>query len=64
MIAGGIAAVVVQPQIVLLAAAYTYMLSGVIGALMGRFGRARRRGASADDHPAGVEAPPRASGAS
>jgi CDP-diacylglycerol--serine O-phosphatidyltransferase len=67
VIAGVIAAIVVQPQIVLVTAAYTYMLSGVIGSLMGRFARtrARRRGESGDDHPvAAADAPQQSRGAS
>ena len=52
VIAAVIAAVVVQPGLVLVAAAYTYMLSGVIGLLMGRFGRSRRRSGSAGEPPA------------
>ena len=64
VIAGVIAAIVVQPQIVLVTAAYTYMLSGVIGSLMGRFARTRaRRGGSGDDHPA-ADAPQQSRGAS
>ena len=58
VIAGVIAAIVVQPGIVLVAAAYTYMLSGLVGLLLGRFGRARRRGGPADEHPAPADEHP------
>ncbi len=51
VIAAVIAAIVVQPGIVLVTAAYTYMLSGLIGGLMGRLGRTRRRSGSAEEPP-------------
>ena len=51
VIAAVIAAIVVQPGIVLVTAAYTYMLSGLIGVITGRLGHARRRGGSADEPP-------------
>ena len=52
VIAGVIAAVVVQPGIVLVVAAYTYMLSGLIGLLLGRLDRTRRRGGSGKERAA------------
>ena len=56
VIATVIAAIVVQPGIVLVIVAYTYMLSGVIGLLMGRLGRTRRRAGPADEPPLAPDA--------
>ena len=59
VIAAVIAAIVVQPGIVLVTAAYTYMLSGLIGVLTGRLGHARRRGGSADEPSVAPDTSPR-----
>ncbi|MCY4027844.1 MAG: CDP-diacylglycerol--serine O-phosphatidyltransferase [Acidobacteria bacterium] len=58
VIAAVIAAIVVQPGIVLVAAAYTYMLSGLIGLLAGRIGRSRRRGGPGAEPSAAADGGP------
>ena len=64
VIAGAIAAIVVQPGIVLVVAAYTYMLSGLIGLLLGRPGRSRRRGMPGAEHRAAPDSSQRTGGLS